>query len=158
MQFANVSTRETINVIVVFCAFIPGSDAQGCAVELTGHVDNITVNLTRESNSREAVALYELPRSLYCYHQAHAFDIEADGSVGTLPVPVVLLYNNQTRTSQCIMTEVNPEGPPRIGVISAVSALAVIISVVIIVMIIIIFLYEHSRKQGESPIYIFVIH
>ena len=60
MQFANVSTRETMNENMVFCVFIPGSDAQGCAVELMGHIDNITVNLTRESGSREAVTLYEL--------------------------------------------------------------------------------------------------
>ena len=156
MQFAEVSTRETISEIMVFCAFIPGSDAQGCAVELTGHIDNITMNLTLESESSEAITLYELPHPLYCYHQAHAFDIEADGSVGTLPVLVVLPYNNTSMISHCIMTTVNPEGPSMymIGVISAVAVLMIIISIVIIIIIL---LHKHSRKQGESRIIILII-
>ena len=139
-----------MNEIMILCAFIPGSDAQGCAVELMGHVDNITVNLARENDSREAVTLCELPHPLYCYYQIHAFDIEADGSIGTLPVPGVLLYDNVTMISQCIMTKVNPEGPSRTGVISVVAVLMIIVIVVIIVMIIIILLCKHSQKQGES--------
>ena len=86
-----------------------GSDARGCMVELMGTVDNTTVNLTRKSDDREAVSLYELPYPLSCYHQAFGLDIESDGSPGSLSVPVTLMREvTPTAANKCSPNEEAP--------------------------------------------------
>ena len=110
IQLVAISVRETINEILIVCNFILGSDARGCAVELIGHVDKNIIKFNyRRNDIRESVVLYELPCPLSCYYKVHAFDIEADGSIAILLVPVVLLYGNEL--TLCIVTKVNPEGP-----------------------------------------------
>ena len=56
-------------------------------LKATEGLDNTTVNLTRNYNSSEAVGFFNLPFPLSCYHQVYAFDIEADGSIGIMPLP-----------------------------------------------------------------------
>ena len=71
------------------CHFLPGSDALGCMVILIGEFSNHTLKLMKRS-ADDAVHTEELKlenSSLSCYNRIVAFDIESDGSVGTLPVP-----------------------------------------------------------------------
>ena len=75
-----------MNAFVVQCVFITGSNAQGCMVVLVGELENITANL--EQNGSKVL---NVSHPLSCYHEIFAFDIESDGSVGTLAVPGVLV-------------------------------------------------------------------
>ena len=53
-----------------------------------GEFDNITVNLTR-NNPEFHVNVTELQ----CYDKVFGFDIESDGSVGTVAIPGVIIAN-----------------------------------------------------------------
>ena len=81
-----VTLIEGINTSTIQCEFIPGSDATGCMVVLTGFVP-YHVNLTRNpsTNSATTIVTLELPPS--CYTGVEAVDIESNGSVGSLAVP-----------------------------------------------------------------------
>ena len=89
VQAIRATATEVTNQIKINCDFIPGSEAEGCMVELkaTEGLDNTTVNLTRNYNSSEAVGFFNLPFPLSCYEQVYAFDIEVDGSIGIMPLP-----------------------------------------------------------------------
>lgn len=65
-----------------------GSIAHGCMVVLIGEVDNITVNFMRRADVGEVINAMH-PTS--CYSRVVAYDIESDGSVGSLPVPGKIL-------------------------------------------------------------------
>ena len=80
-------------MVTVRCDFITGSDAQGCMVVLIGESGNTTVNLTRDDSS--LCAMEALPLTMMFSH-IFGFDIESDGSVGTLPVPGILTMTNLT--------------------------------------------------------------
>ena len=82
--------EEKDNVFIVQCDFITGSNAQGCMVVLVGEFDNITANLTRNN---PCVSLAVNVTQNYCYDIVFGFDIESDGSVGTLAVPGVIIRN-----------------------------------------------------------------
>ena len=81
-----------MNAFKFQCDFIPGSNAQGCMVVLMGEVNNVTVNLMRENLHN--VVIINLTHPLSCYHEIIGFDIESDGSVGTLAIPGVLIRND----------------------------------------------------------------
>ena len=66
----------------VLCEFIAGSDAQGCVVVLVSKHENITVNLTRSNGS----SVKMLPCQGLNFTHVFGFDIESDGSIGTVPV------------------------------------------------------------------------
>ena len=69
-----------------------------------GELANATMSLTREDDSVVAVAIHTLPHSLTCYHQVIAFDIESDGTVGTVTVPGVLQRQVNQR-EKCLPTK-----------------------------------------------------
>ncbi len=78
-------------------------------VVMLGEFDNTTVNLTRESNgSSEAVAHHKLAYSLSCYDEAYAMDIEADGSLGSIALPVTLVREGTTLPVKCSPNEEPP--------------------------------------------------
>ena len=65
------------------CIFVTGSNARGCMVVLVGDIHNTTVNLTREGScGSETVNLTATNISV-----VFGFDIESDGSIGTLALP-----------------------------------------------------------------------
>ena len=63
--------------------FISGSDAEGCLVVLVGDFNNHTLNLTRTNSS----AITRVKYHVSCYKEVIGFNIEGDGSVGTLAIP-----------------------------------------------------------------------
>lgn len=90
------------NAFTVQCDFITGSDAEGCMVMLVGEFGNSTVTLTRSNNSQ----VFNATHPLSCYHEVLAYDIESDGSTGTLAVPG-LLVRNSSRTESCDLSTSN---------------------------------------------------
>ena len=82
IEGANVST------IQCKCEFVTGSDATGCMVIITGPVAyhiNLTRNVYTCTNSATTIVTLEHPLSSYT--GVEAFDIESDGSIGSLAVP-----------------------------------------------------------------------
>ena len=69
------------HLLRVECAFIPGSDSQGCLVILVGEYKNTTVNITSHNYFDMNVNYL-----LSCFKEVLAFDIERDGTVGTVAV------------------------------------------------------------------------
>ena len=80
-----------------------GSDALGCVVLLVGDVTNTTVILKREDINGGGVATVELPYPLGCFSDVIIFDVEADGSNGTFPVPGTLVTQG-LQLEQCTPT------------------------------------------------------
>ena len=79
-----ITLIEGANVSVE-CEFIAGSDATGCMVVLIGLVA-YPINLTRNPNKTLTTLMVTLELSPFCYTGVEAFDIESDGSVGSLAV------------------------------------------------------------------------
>ena len=74
-----------------------GSDATGCMVVLTSEYgQKAQYNLTRNSTISGVLSV-TLEHSPSCYTGVEAFDIESDGSVGTLPVPGQLVVISHTQ-------------------------------------------------------------
>ena len=69
-------------IFVIECEFISGSDAQGCLVILVRELDNVTSILTRSSK----VGTVEVANPPSSYSNVLAFDIEHDGSIGTVAI------------------------------------------------------------------------
>ena len=91
VQNVTATPVESMDAFVVQCDFITGSNAKGCMFVLEGEFENITANL--EQNDSEIV---NVSHPLSCYCEIFAFDIESDGSVGTLAVPGILLTGSIT--------------------------------------------------------------
>ena len=71
--------------MVIECSLIAGSDAQGCLVVLIGKNHTLRTDINSEGDSTKKK--WELkPGSVPCYRIVMAFDIESDGSYGTIPV------------------------------------------------------------------------
>ena len=94
-----IGSDTMIASIKVQCDFITGSNAKGCMVVLVGEFGNITANL--EHNGSEVL---NISHPLSCYHEIFAYDIESDGSVGTLAVPRVIILSNDGVTAACLST------------------------------------------------------
>ena len=75
-----------VNASTIQCEFITGSTASGCMVVLTGFMA-YHVNLTRDPNTNSTTLTVTLDNPPSCYTGVVAFDIEADGLIGSLPVP-----------------------------------------------------------------------
>ena len=85
-----------------------GSTAQGCVVVLVGELQgNITVNFMRGIEIAKVInAVY--PTS--CYNRVVAYDIESDGSVGSLAVPGRILADTISNSvaSTCLQQQKAP--------------------------------------------------
>ena len=79
------------NILMIQCDFISGSDARGCMVVLVGEAFNRTVNLTRCATCSSAIV--NVSYQLSCFRDVLGFDIESDGSIGTLAIPGKLTRN-----------------------------------------------------------------
>ena len=89
-----IAVQTDSDSISVQCEFITGSDAQGCMVVLESALDNTTLTLSIVREDAYAVGTINTTRSLSCYQKVSGFDIESNGSIGTLPVPGELMVNS----------------------------------------------------------------
>ena len=78
-----------------------GSDAQGCMVVIQSTYKNETVNITRKYVNGITELKVNVTEPTACYHGVHAFDIEYDGSVGTLAVPGQLVKDSSKEGRLC---------------------------------------------------------
>ena len=94
VQKITVVQLEEPNAFIVQCTFLTGSIAQGCMVVLVGTFDSITMNLTR--NGLCAIDVMGATLPLSNYSEVMGYDIESDGSVGTLAVHGIILGNGNS--------------------------------------------------------------
>jgi hypothetical protein len=95
---------EGVNASVIQCEFVAGSTASGCMVVLTG-LEAYNYNLTRNISTNSATMTVTLEHPPSCYTGVEAFDIESNGSVGSLVVPGQLRSRLQ---KQCTLVETLP--------------------------------------------------
>ena len=95
---------EDVNASIIQCEFVAGSTASGCMVVLTGF-EACNIILTRNINTNSATTTVTLEYTPSCYTGVEAFDIESDGSVGSLAVPGQLEGRLET---PCAPVEVIP--------------------------------------------------
>ena len=100
---------ENRDVIILQCDFILGSVAQGCMVVLIGESENITVNLTRFFNTACTTETFELPTTVTDIISVFGYDIENDGSIGTLAIPGKL-NGSQSMVCMRMQPSVVPSG------------------------------------------------
>ena len=105
VQIVKATLIEGVNASTIQCGFIPGSDATGCMVVLTGFVPH-HVNLTRNPSTNLTTSTVTLEHLPSCYTGVEAFDIESDGSVGSLAVPGQL--GGRLETPCIIAVETSP--------------------------------------------------
>ena len=81
-----VTATVSAEAITVQCMFVNGSTARGCMVVLVGQSDNVTVNLTRDGMC--AADIFNDTHLLQNTYIAGVigYDIESDGTVGTLAI------------------------------------------------------------------------
>ena len=89
-----------MNTVVVQCDFITGSNAKGCMVVLVGEFGNITQTLNITNSCKMEIFNSTDPIT---FHEVFAFDIESEGSIGTLAVPGVI-SNNLSEAAACPST------------------------------------------------------
>ena len=98
MQSAEVQFDENLTVALT-CHFAEGSQALGCHVQLNFSNDFQTWNISREDESLTSCTVLQV--NITCYpsdcnlSQAYVYDWEADGTVGTLPVPVATVFSEE---------------------------------------------------------------
>ena len=83
------------NTFKVECDFIIGSKAKGCFVVLGGKRDNITFTVYRNNPCSIFQYSFNMTNKLEDYQdhdEVFGYDIETDGTVGTLRVPGNLLW------------------------------------------------------------------
>ena len=105
VQVVKVTLIEGANASTIQCEFIAGSDATGCMVVLIGFVAyhvNLTMNINTCRNSAITTITLEHPPSSYT--GVEAFDIESDGSVGSLAVPGQLGGRSETPCTTAVET------------------------------------------------------
>lgn len=103
MQVVNAVTMDNNTLITVQCEFITGSDAQGCMIVLVSNFENITVNLTKSSPC--TVVELNVTQKIFEFTEVFGYDIESNGSVGSLPIYGILSTNNNIPTVACTATE-----------------------------------------------------
>ncbi len=95
MQRVAATLLQGMNASTVQCDFISGSDATGCMVVLTsGNGQKAQYILTRNQSTNSSTTTVALEYPPSCYTGVEAFDIEYDGSVGSLAVPGQLMIHS----------------------------------------------------------------
>ena len=113
MCFFNIDTTDVqmiraiplkdTNAFMLQCTFIIGSNAQGCMVVLVSGFENITGNITGNLTGASGCnsGFINVTHPPSNYSEVFGFDIESDGSVGSLAIPGVLVMNAST-TDPCM--------------------------------------------------------
>jgi hypothetical protein len=90
---------------ILQCNFMDDSSAQGCMVVLVSSFGTEKWNLTR--NGTQSLEAVNVIYPLSCYSQVYGYDIESDGSLGTLAVQGIIARNSSTVT-RCVPDELKP--------------------------------------------------
>lgn len=92
---------ETVNTSVVQCHFITGSNALGCMVVLVS--ESTSIFFTLERNNPCKVEALNTTDPMSSFYAVYAYDIESDGTSGTLPIPGQLIMKSSDNfTSTCL--------------------------------------------------------
>ena len=95
VQTIKALPQEDNKIFLLRCNFMDGSNARGYVVILMSNFGNETRNLTRNgTHSLNVEAAVNATHPLSCYTGVYGFDIESDGSVGTLAVPGMIMTNS----------------------------------------------------------------
>ena len=95
VQSITVFQDPTHRTSMILCTFIEDSDAYGCLVHINDN-DNRVKMLTRNTTINRACALIESSENI---SEVYGYDIEYDGSVGSLRVPGIALDNESSNSS-----------------------------------------------------------
>ena len=96
MQRVVATLFKGVNSSTIQCKFILGSNAAGCMVVLTSeNRHEAQYNLTRNQSTTSAMLTVTLEHPPSCYTGVEAFDIESDGSVGSLAISGQLKVHSQ---------------------------------------------------------------
>ena len=95
VQMVSAVPLEDDHTLMLQCLFVNGSDAIGCLVVLQfkGDANSTSENLKREGVDMSAMKVMNLTESTACIREIFGYDIESNGSVGTLAVPGELFGN-----------------------------------------------------------------
>ena len=95
MQIIRAIQLEDDNAVMLQCIFVTGSDASGCLVvlHLVGEAENTTIKLTRKGMHMYVMKVLNLTKSSARISEILGYDIESNGSIGTLPVTGELSWN-----------------------------------------------------------------
>lgn len=74
---------------------------------LVGKFENVTANITRSSKCSSHTTILNATHPLTSYNEVYGYDIESDGSIGTLAVPGVITRNSD-KISPCLPGELKP--------------------------------------------------
>lgn len=88
----------------IVCTFINGSQAQGCIImleKISEATTELNLKITKGNSTltaRNTIQVTSTIVDLICNHNyaLHAYDIEADRSSGTVPIPVSLKISSST--------------------------------------------------------------
>ena len=107
VQLVSAMELRDVSAFRVRCDFMAGFTAQGCVVVLVGELQgNITVNFMRGTEIDEVINTVH-PTS--CYNRVVAYDIESDGSVGSLAVPGRILADTTSNSvATCLQQKKAP--------------------------------------------------
>ena len=101
--------------LAVTCHFAEGSQALGCHVQLNFSNDSRALSISRVNSSliicREIKTQFP---SHYYQSQLYVYDWEADGTLGTLPIPVETVFSEGA--SEACETITPAPGPVNPGV------------------------------------------
>ena len=87
MQGVVATLFKGVNASTIQCKFISGSNASGCMVVLTSeNRHRAQYELTRNQSATCAILSVTLEHPPSCYTGVEAFDVESDGSVGSLAI------------------------------------------------------------------------
>ena len=99
IQMISAVPLSDTNKFMLQCNFAIGSDARGCMVIIISGCGNMTKNLTRLNNRLHIMITLTLnvSQALNCFTGLFGYDIESDGSVGTLSVLGEIAINYGSR-------------------------------------------------------------
>ena len=108
VQYAQVEYDS--ETVVVTCNFAEGSQALGCHVQLNFSNNPQVLNISREDESLIAQQDIKTQLPPHCYQlRFYVYDWEADGTVGTLLIPVEMMFDN--RASEACETATGTSTP-----------------------------------------------
>ena len=119
VQLAEVEFDNN-QTLAVTCYFAEGSQAFGCHVQLSFSIDSQAVNISREDRSLKICQEIKTHFPSHCYQsQLYVYDWEADGTVGTLPIPVETVFSEEASKACGTITPTSETITPTSGPVNS---------------------------------------